>query len=89
VADAVVFPDVPVTVNEACPTAAALLAVSVSMVFVWTWPGLRETGFGEIEALTPIGKPEAERVTLPLNPNKLDAEMFAVVVVPIPMVVVV
>jgi hypothetical protein len=88
VADAVVFPDVPVTVNEACPAVAALLAVSVSTVFAWAWPGLNERGFGEIEALTPFGKPETERVTLPLNPNKLDTEMYVVEVVPIPTVVV-
>ena len=67
---------------------ATLLAVSVSTVFAWAWPGLNERGFGEIEALTPFGKPETERVTLPLNPNKLDTEMYVVEVVPIPTVVV-
>jgi hypothetical protein len=88
VADAVVFPEVPVSVNEAWPAAAALLAVSVSIVFAWAWPGPNERGFGEIDALTPLGKPETERVTLPLNPNKLDTEMYVVDVVPIPTVVV-
>jgi len=46
-----------------CPTAAELLAVSVSVLL---YPAV--VGFGEKDAVTPLGKPDAERVTLPVNP---------------------
>ena len=53
--------DVPVTVTVAVPVAAVLLAVSVNT--------LEEVaGFGLKDAVTPVGKPEAEKVTLPLKP---------------------
>ena len=43
------------------PTAAVLLAVNVRVLeFV--------VGFGENEAVTPLGSPETARFTLPLNP---------------------
>jgi hypothetical protein len=32
-------------------------------------------GFGEKDAVTPLGKPDAERLTLPVNPFKGYAEM--------------
>ena len=44
-----------------CPAAAELLAVSVSVL-------APVVGFGEKDAVTPLGSPEAERVTLPANP---------------------
>ena len=58
---AVRLPDVPVIDTVALPGAALLLAVSVNTL-------LLDAGFGENEAVTPLGKPDAARVTLPLNP---------------------
>ena len=43
------------------PVAAELLAVNVSRL-------LRLVGFGFQRAVTPLGSPETERVTLPVNP---------------------
>jgi hypothetical protein len=62
--DAVCVPEVPVMVIVYCPVGAELLATRVSMLDV----PLLVTGLGENDAVTPSGKPEAERVTLPLNP---------------------
>ncbi len=58
---AVRLPDLPVMVNVYCPTGAELLAASVN----WLLP---EVGFGFHSAVTPLGNPEMERVTLPVNP---------------------
>jgi hypothetical protein len=44
-----------------CPKATALLAVSVSVL-------LPVVGFGEKDAVTPLGRPDAVRMTLPVNP---------------------
>jgi len=44
-----------------CPRLAVLLAVSVSVL-------APVVGFGEKDAVTPLGRPVAERVTLPVNP---------------------
>ena len=46
------------------PRLAELLAVSVSVV-LYPYP---IAGFGEKDAVTPLGRPEAERVMLPVNP---------------------
>ena len=54
-------PDAPVTVMGTVPSGAALLAVSVSVVALVVLAGLNA-------AVTPMGRPEAERLTLPLNP---------------------
>ena len=54
-------PDVPVIVTVTVPVAAVALAVRV-MVLVPV------AGFGLNAAVTPLGKPDAERVTLPLKP---------------------
>jgi hypothetical protein len=43
------------------PAAAALLAVKVNVL-------LDVTGFGEKEAVTPLGKPVTDRLTLAVNP---------------------
>jgi len=43
------------------PTTAELLAVRVSVL-------APVVGFGEKDAVTPLGRPEAERATLPVNP---------------------
>jgi hypothetical protein len=58
---AVKLPDVPVTVTIAVPVAAELLAVRVSTLDA-------VAGFVPNDAVTPLGKPEAEKVTPPLNP---------------------
>jgi len=58
---AVWLPDFPVIVTLYCPRAAELLAISVSTLDP-------VVGFGEKDAVTPLGRPDAERVTLPANP---------------------
>jgi len=55
------FPDVPVMVTVAGPVEAALLAVNVRVVEAVALVGLNE-------AVTPLGRPEAARLTLPLKP---------------------
>ena len=54
-------PEIPVTVIVAVPTVAVLLAVSVSSLDPVIMLGLKE-------AVTPLGNPEAARLTLLLNP---------------------
>jgi len=54
-------PEVPVMVSEYCPILAVLLAVSVRTLFP-------VVGFGLKDAVTPLGRPETARFTLPLNP---------------------
>jgi hypothetical protein len=54
-------PLVPVTVTIADPMLAALLAVSVNTLV----PAVE---FGLKDAVTPLGNPEAARVTVPVNP---------------------
>src|SRR6476660_5606427 len=57
----VVLPDVPVMVTVAAPVVAVLVAVSVST--------LRPVvGFVPNAAVTPLGRPDAASVTLPVNP---------------------
>jgi hypothetical protein len=58
---AVKLPEVPVIVTVAVPVVAALLAVSDSVL-------VEVVGFVLKEAVTPLGRPEAARVTLPVNP---------------------
>jgi hypothetical protein len=60
-AEFVMLPEVPVTVNVAMPGVAALVAESVSVL-------VPVVGFGENTAVTPLGSPEALRVTLPVKP---------------------
>ena len=55
------LPDVPVMVTVAVPVAAVVLAVSVKVL-------VDVAGFGLKAAVTPVGKPEAVRLTLPVNP---------------------
>ncbi len=54
-------PEVPVTVTVDVPIVAMPVAVSVKVLAA-------AAGFGLNDAVTPFGKPEAVRVTLPLNP---------------------
>ena len=55
------IPEVPVTVTGKVPVAAPEDAVSVNRDVV-------VAGFGLNEAVTPLGKPDAVKVTLPLKP---------------------
>ena len=54
-------PDVPVMVTGKVPVVAVALAVKVTTL-------VEVVGFVPKVAVTPAGKPEAERVTLPVNP---------------------
>ena len=55
------MPDVPVIVTVALPVVAVLLAVSVNVLVVAVLLGLND-------AVTPLGRPEADRLTLPVKP---------------------
>lgn len=55
------LPDVPVMVTLPVPTDAPLLAASVKVLELVAGLGLKD-------AVTPLGKPEADRETLPLKP---------------------
>jgi hypothetical protein len=55
------LPDVPVMVTLYWPTGTELLAVKVSVL-------LPVVGLGVKEAVTPLGRPDAESATLPVNP---------------------
>ena len=61
VVELVMFPDVPLIVTVDVPSVAVLLAVSVSVL-------VAVVGFGLNAAVTPLGKPDTARFTLPLNP---------------------
>jgi len=65
------LPDVPVTVTVAAPVVAVALAVKVNMV-------LDVAGLELNAAVTPLGKPDAEKVTLPV---KLFAGVIVIVLV--------
>src|SRR5713226_6412213 len=55
------LPEVPVTVTVAVPVVAVLLAVSVNVLVV-------VAGLGLNDAVTPVGRADADKLTLPLNP---------------------
>jgi hypothetical protein len=55
------LPDVPVIVTGTVPMAAVLLVVNVNVLVV-------VAGFELNDALTPLGRPEADKVTPPLKP---------------------
>src|SRR5512146_3019518 len=55
------LPEVPLIVTVAVPVLAVLLAVRVSVLVLVALLGLKD-------AVTPLGKSEAARLTLPLNP---------------------
>ena len=59
--EAVRLPEVPVIVTVLVPMLAELAAVSVSVE-------LPVAGFGENEAVTPVGKPVTDRLTFPVKP---------------------
>jgi hypothetical protein len=54
-------PEVPVKVRVYCPGSAEGLAVTVKLLY-------EVVGLGENDAVTPLGRPDTERFTLPLNP---------------------
>ena len=60
-----------------CPGAAELLVVSVNALLV-------VAGFGDHEAVTPLGRPDTDRFTLPLNPYCGYTQTFVVPTVPWP-----
>ena len=61
VVELVNVPDVPVMVTVAVPTVAVLVAVNVNVLVVVVFAGLND-------AVTPLGRPEADKLTLPLKP---------------------
>jgi hypothetical protein len=73
------LPDVPVMVTEAVPVVAVLLAVSVNVLVV-------VAGFALKEAVTPLGRPDADRATLLLKPF---CGVTVIVLVPAPPCVIV
>jgi len=54
-------PNVPVTVTVTVPVVAVLLAVNVNVLVVPVLLGLND-------AVTPLGRPDADKLTLPLKP---------------------
>lgn len=69
------FPDVPVTVTLAAPNAALALAVKVNVLPVVELVGLND-------AVTPLGRPETLRLTVPLNPLAGTMAMLVAAVAP-------
>ena len=55
------LPDVPAMVTVAVPVVAVLLAVSVSVLVLAVLLGLND-------AVTPLGSPEADKLTFPVKP---------------------
>jgi hypothetical protein len=55
------LPEVPVMVTVVAPVVAVALAVSVNVLLV-------VAGFVLNAAVTPVGRPDADSVTLPVNP---------------------
>jgi hypothetical protein len=55
------FPDVPVMVTVTVPVAAVPLAFSVNVLALEVLLGLKD-------AVTPLGSPDANKLTLPLKP---------------------
>src|ERR1700676_4596836 len=68
------LPDTPVIVTVAVPYFAVLLAVKVSMLD-------EVTGFPPKDAVTPWGRPEADKATFPENPF---TGVMLIVLVPLP-----
>jgi len=72
-------PDAPVMVTVTVPVAAVLLAVSVSVLVPDALLGLND-------AVTPLGKPDADKLTLLLNPPSGVTVMVLAPLVPCRMV---
>jgi hypothetical protein len=75
VVEPVRLPEVPVIVTLVVPAVAALLAESVSVLVVEALPGVKD-------AVTPVGSPEADMTTVPLNPPRGTMLMVLVPLVP-------
>lgn len=73
------LPDKPVMVRAAVPVVAALLAVSVSVLVPAVLAGLND-------GVTPAGKPDADKLTVPLNPLSGLMEIVLVPLAPCRMV---
>ena len=69
------LPDVPVIFTVALPVVVVALAVNVSTL-------LPVVGFVPKDAVTPLGRPDAARVTLPLNPPRSVTEIVLVPLLP-------
>jgi hypothetical protein len=69
------LPEVPVIVTVEVPVVAVLLAVSVSTL-------VPVVGFVPNAAVTPLGRPDAARVTLPVNPPASATVMVLVPLLP-------
>jgi len=67
------LPDVPMKMTLNVPVAAVLLALSVSVLTV-------VAGLGLNEAATPLGRPDADKLTLPLKPF---CRVMVIVLVPL------
>jgi hypothetical protein len=69
------LPDVPVTVTVEVPVAAVAVTVNVKVL-------VPVVGFWLNAAVTPLGKPEADSVTLPVNPFERDTVIVLVPALP-------
>jgi hypothetical protein len=69
------LPDVPVTVTVTVPVVTVLLAVKVSVLLLAVLVGLND-------AVTPLGRPDVNKLTLPLKPFCGVTVMVLVPVVP-------
>jgi hypothetical protein len=69
------LPDAPVTVSVTVPVAAVLLALNVSVLVPFVLLGLNAP-------VTPLGKPDTDKLTLPLNPLCALSVMVLAPVVP-------
>jgi len=61
VVELVSVPEVPVMVTFAAPTVAVLVAINVNVLVPVVFAGLKD-------AVTPLGRPDADKLTLPLKP---------------------
>jgi hypothetical protein len=75
VVEAVRLAEVPVIVTVEVPVVTELLAVNVTTL-------VAVAGLVPNAAVTPVGRPEAARVTLPLNPPALVTVMVSVALLP-------
>jgi len=75
VVEFVKLPDTPVMVTGTVPVAAVALAVRVSVL-------VEVVGFGTNPVVTPLGRPEADSVTLPLKPPVSVTVMVLVTLLP-------
>jgi hypothetical protein len=60
------LPDTPVTVTGTVPVVAVLLAVNVNVLLLAVLLLAVLLGFND--AVTPLGRPDADKLTLPLKP---------------------